>query len=91
MNYRYIYIILVIMVLVYGLYLYMEIQEKHNNEIKRIEILEKKLNQKKYNIENARLNSTECPIPELNSPKECYNDSNYSCKWSVEAERCNLI
>lgn len=91
MNYKHIYIILVLILLVYLLYTYMDIQDKHNYELKRIEVLQKKLNQKKNEVENARANTTECPIPELNSPKECYIDSNYNCKWSIEADRCNLI
>jgi hypothetical protein len=57
---------------------------------KRVEILERKNNQKNYVINQARLNTSPCSIPDLNSPKECYIDSNYECKWSVEADRCNL-
>jgi hypothetical protein len=60
-------------------------------EMKRIDMIERKMNQRNYQLNQARLNTTPCPIPDLIGPKECYVDSQQQCKWSVEAERCNLI
>jgi hypothetical protein len=90
MTYRLLYILLLLAIIIFGIYYYLDIQEKHTNELKRVEILERKNNQKNYVINQARLNTSPCSIPDLNSPKECYIDSNYECKWSVEADRCNL-
>ncbi len=69
----------------------MTMNEKHENELKRVSIIEKKIKQKKFIIEQARMHSTPCDTPDLLTPKECYIDSNYQCKWSIEADRCNLI
>lgn len=91
MTYKIIYICLLLVILIAGLYYYLDVQEKHLNELKRVEILEKKINQKNYQINQARMNTTPCLIPDLNSPKECYIDSNYECTWSLDADRCNLI
>jgi hypothetical protein len=91
MSYRYLYIGIIFIIIVYGLYNYLDTIEKHNNELRRIEILEKKMNQRNYQINQARLNTQPCHIPDLNTPKECYIDSRQECKWSVEADRCNIV
>ncbi len=88
---KYLYFSILISILIYGLYVYIDNLERHQAELKRIDILERKINQKNYQITQARMNSNPCPIPDLNTPKECYIDSHQECKWSVEAERCNAI
>lgn len=90
MGYKFVYIILLVVIIIYGIYYYLDVQEKHTNELKRVEILEKKINQKNYQINQARMNTTPCTIPDLTTPKECYIDSNYECTWSIEADRCNI-
>lgn len=91
MSYRLLFLVLLIIA---GLcvvnYLY-TLSEKHDNEMKKITILEKRIKQKQFATEQARLNSTICNIPDLNTPKECYVESNYQCNWSIDADRCNLI
>ena len=91
MSYKFIYFGIIITIIVFGIYQYIDIRERHDNELIRIEILEKKRKQRNYQINEARLNSVECSIPDLNTPKECYLDSNYTCKWSIIADRCNAI
>lgn len=78
-------------IIIYVLYYYIDNLERHQAELKRIDILERKHNQRNYQINQARLNTNPCNIPDLNTPKECYIDSNQLCKWSIEAERCNQI
>jgi len=91
MSYRLLFfIILIICGLCAINYLY-NLSEKHDNEMKKIMLLEKRIKQKQFAVDQARLNSTPCDIPDLNTPKECYVESNYQCNWSVEADRCNLI
>lgn len=88
---KYLYFSILIAILIYGLYVYIDNLERHQSELKRIDLLERKMNQKNYQISQARLNSNPCQIPDLNTPKECYMDSGQTCKWSIEAERCNAI
>ena len=94
MNYKiflFVILILLIILLIYGITEYIKINDNHDDELKRIEILENKKKLYNYYQIQARVNSTECIIPSLNTPKECYINSNYKCKWSVLADRCNLI
>jgi len=91
MTYKFIYFGIIIAIVVFGFYQYIDIRERHDLELKRIEILERNIKSRNYQISQARLNSVECPIPDLNTPKECYLDSNYTCKWSIKANRCNSL
>jgi len=91
MTYKFIYLGIIVAILGFAVYQYIDISERHSLELRRIEILEKKRKQRNYQINQARINSVECPIPDLNSPKDCYLNSNYSCKWSIAADRCNSL
>jgi hypothetical protein len=91
MPYRLIYFIVFAVIVFFVVSYAMSINEKHDSEIKRINILEKKFKQKKFMVDQARLESNPCPIPDLNTPKDCYTESNYQCNWSIDADRCNLI
>lgn len=91
MSYNFYYILIIVLIILYFFYYYLVKIESHQHELKRILILEKKMKQREFLINQARSLSVPCNIPDLNTPKECYLDSNYDCKWSTDAERCNLI
>ena len=91
MSYRLLFLILLIIGGICAMNYLFSLSEKHDNEMKRINMLEKKLKQKQFMVDQARLNSTPCPVPDLMTPKECYMESNYQCNWSIESDRCNLI
>ena len=84
-----IYIILIVIITIWTLYLYLINDHYHKNELRRIEIIENKMRQKREFINSHRMNSIPCNIPNLNTPRDCYNNSNYNCKWKLEADRCN--
>ena len=46
---------------------------------------------KKDFVNYHRLNSIPCNIPNLNNPRDCYLGSNYLCRWSEHADRCNQV
>ena len=91
MTYRLLFVIVLVICSIYVLSYLFSLSEKHDNEMKRVLTLEKKWKQKQFMVNQARLNSSPCPVPDLLTPKECYVDSNYQCNWSVESDRCNLI
>lgn len=91
MAYKLIFLFFILSATIYAVNYLIHISEKHDNEIKRINALDKQYKQKKFIVDQARLNTTPCHIPDLLTPKNCYIDSNYDCTWSTEAERCNLI
>lgn len=86
-----VYLILIAIVTIWTLYIYFINDQDHKNELKRIEIIENKNRQKKDFIDSHRNNTIPCNVPNLNTPRDCYNNSNYTCKWHIEANRCNQI
>jgi hypothetical protein len=76
-----------LLVLIVYIYKLIDSYDQHFRELKRIQILEKKLEE----LANIRTKTTACDIPNLNTPRECYIDSNYTCKWNIVADRCDKI
>jgi hypothetical protein len=89
MAYESIYIIAVIFITVLALYLYINQEYEHREEIAKIERLEKKYEMKRRRLEEIRARTEPCHIPDLNNPRECYFSSNYRCSWNDAALRCD--
>lgn len=81
---------IIIITIVVFIFYYISL-EKHNKEIKKIETLEQKINNKKKDLEEKRSKTTECPTKNLNDPRSCYFKSNYSCSWNEDTERCEKM
>ena len=86
-----IYVALIIIITIWSLYLYLESDQEYQNELKRIGMIEDKHKKRKDFINYHRLNSIPCSITNLNNPRDCYVGSNYVCRWSEQADRCNQI
>ena len=86
-----IYISLIIIITIWTLYLYLESDQEYQKELRRISMLEGRHKKQKDIINYNRLNSLPCNITNLNNPRECYNGSNYECKWIEQANRCNQL
>lgn len=86
-----IYIALVIIISLWTFYVFMEQDYDYQNELRRIQYIETRYQKKKDYINYNRMNTTPCEIPGLNTPRECYIESEYKCKWSEKAERCNQL
>ena len=89
--FKYIYLSCILILILCTIYLIYDKQNKYNIEMKRISYIEKLQNKNKINRELARSNSIPCDIDNLYNPRDCYLESNQTCKWSMEAERCNKI
>lgn len=78
-------------ILLFYIYTLIDFYDNHYKELRRIEILEKQFNDKKESINNARKKTIECDIPDQNNPRDCYLNSNYTCKWNIYTDRCDKI
>lgn len=74
--------IFIITVIVFMVYLYEA--KSHEIELKRIDIIEKKM-------QEARSQTVACPINNLNDPRSCYMKSDHTCSWNEKAGRCDKI
>ena len=91
MNLKLIYIIIISIVTLWTLYIYFISDQTHKTELKRIELIENKMRQAKEFTNSHRLKTIPWNLPNLNTPRDCYNGSNYTCIWNEEANRCNQI
>ena len=97
----YIYIGLIILIILITLILIVNGDKSHYHEIKRIAKIEKDQRDQKSKINYYRLKTTPCRFrnPKLtvlenkefldSGPRECYFGSNYTCKYDIDAQRCN--
>ena len=58
-------------------------------ELEKIEKLERKYEKKRRELEEIRSRTTECPVPDLTNPRDCYFGSRYKCTWNERAARCD--
>ena len=88
---KYIYIGLIIIISIWSIYLYIDKDQDYKKEINRINIIEGRNRKRRDVINHHRLNSNPCTYNNLNNPRDCYLGSNYNCRWSELADRCNEI
>ena len=86
-----IYISLIIIISIWTLYLYLESDHEYQTELRRIGMIEDRHKKKRDFTNYHRLNTLPCNVTNLNNPRDCYIGSNYTCKWSEQADRCNQI
>ncbi len=86
-----IYIGLIIITSLWTIYLYINLDQDYKNEIIRINNIENKQRKRREFINHHRLNSIPCIHSDLNNPRNCFIKSNFKCKWSELADRCNQI
>ena len=80
----FIYLIGIIIITLFVSALYLYNSKRHEEEINKIEMIEKKMSE-------AGSKSKACSINNLNDPRSCYLKSNYSCSWNEAAGRCDQI
>ena len=85
----YIYISIVILIILITIILLANHNAAHNNELRRISLIEARMQDEKNRINYSRLKTQPCHTKNLNNPRDCYIGSNYKCKWSIDAKRCN--
>ena len=90
-NISWIYLLGVFVITVFVLIVFITNNKNHEEEIKRIGIIEEKINAKKKELELIRSKTTPCKYKKLDDPRSCYFKSNYSCSWNEEAERCDAL
>lgn len=88
-NISWVYLLGVFIITIIVLFIYISNNKNHEEEIKKIEIIEEKINAKKKELDQIRAKTSPCKYKGLNDPRSCYFKSHYSCTWNEEAERCN--
>jgi len=91
MELKYIYIIGLILITVYIICIYFRNEHLHQTELNRIRLLEIKHQKKMDALNKIRLLTKPCSKKDLKTPRSCYFESKYKCKWNENAERCDLI
>lgn len=84
------YFVGIILITALILIIYVINERDYNKELDKIKRLEEQENRRVAKLNEIRSKTIECPIKELRSPRACYFDSNYSCTWNEEAERCDM-
>lgn len=87
----YLYLGTVVLIIIMFMYMYLTDVETDSYELEIARSLEMKRNKRKEQILQERLVTDECPIQDLTSPESCFVKSGKQCKWSIAADRCNLI
>lgn len=91
MDIMWIYLLGVFIITIVVLAIFISQNKNHEEEIKKIELLEEKINKRKAELEQIRAKTIPCHHKNLTDPRSCYFKSNYSCSWNEEAERCDKI
>ena len=73
------------------IYFNLSINYDHIAELERINKLERQEKLKEYKKKQMRKTTLKCPIIGLETPRDCYYNSNFRCKWNIIANRCNKI
>jgi hypothetical protein len=89
MTYEIIYILTVLIITFFALYIYINQEYEHQQELDKIERLEVEYEAKRKLLEEIRAKTIACPISGLNTPRDCYFGSNYACSWNEKAVRCD--
>lgn len=71
--------------------IYLVRQQYHDEELKRISIIENNMKKKKDELEEKRSKTMPCNRKNLIDPRSCYLKSDYSCSWNEETERCDQL
>lgn len=85
-----IYIVGLVFVTLIVLSMYIINQMDHLRELEKIRMLEEKMANHDLNLRKIRNRTTACPIKDLTTPRNCYFDSNFTCSWNEDADRCDL-
>ena len=79
---------IVIITLIVVLYYYNQ-ESKYKRELQRIASLEDQMKQEEAKINSLKSLSQPCSIPNLNDPRSCFVNSNYTCTWNTAINRCD--
>jgi hypothetical protein len=71
--------------------MYYSQERDYSAEMKKINDLEQKQQLRQQALNAIRAQTTVCPVSNLNDPRTCYINSNYTCSWNEQAERCDKI
>ena len=64
---------------------------QYEDELERIKYIEHKKALEEKELELIRSETHPCHIDNLTTPRACYVNSNYKCKWNEKTNRCDRI
>ena len=83
-----IYIFSIIVITIFIVLHYMTKNNEHDDEMKKILLIES-IDKKKNNaLEKLRKNTQACPMGNFNDPRSCYTNSDFQCSWNLKTKRC---
>ena len=86
---HYLYIFgLIIVTIIILIYYFMQ-EADYRREIEKINIIERRNNLAKKELEIIRSQTMPCRAGDFRDPRSCYIDSGYSCSWNERARRCD--
>ena len=87
-NMLWLYLLGIFIITILIIIMYIRSEKLHNLELKKINGIENKIKIKQQLLKQKRDKTIECPFKNLNDPRSCYFQSDYTCSWNEETERC---
>jgi hypothetical protein len=84
-------IVSLVIITILILYFYYIQESSHRYQLAKIKSLEQKYEFKERQLETLRVQTQQCPVPNLTDPRACYFGSSYTCSWNENIGRCDLI
>jgi uncharacterized membrane protein YvbJ len=88
---HYIYIFSIIIITIFVLIYYFIKKNEHEEQLRKIDLLELIEKKKKDDLEKLRKYTEKCPYGNFDNPRECYLGSDNRCSWNIKTHRCELI
>lgn len=88
---HYIYIFSVIIITIFVLIYYFIKRSEHDEQLKKIDLLEAIEQKKKEDLERLRSVTEGCPYGKFENPRDCYFGSDNRCSWNTKTKRCESL
>ena len=88
---HYIYAISIIVVIIIFITFYYYKRNIHNEQLRKIDILESLEKKRDEALEKERAKTVPCSTPDLMTPRDCYYGSDFKCSWNINIKRCDVL
>ena len=85
-----IFIIKILIIILLAIYIFIKNHSDYEYQLDKINKIESLNNKIKNKIKYYRETTEPCNITGLETPRDCYFNSNFKCSWDELADRCNL-
>ncbi len=83
------YFIGVLVITMGVMYLYFIRQQEYKKNFEQTQVMELKFQTKNHILQELKSKTEQCFIPDLISPKQCFEYSQGDCMWNEQIDRCD--